>query len=187
MYFRNFSTLTIIFKLYLNNNKKRFNQCTKPPSCFSSGAFRSVKHSKCCSPLQEKLARIRVVWLTPEIYSVILSLYNLPSNDGCDELILICQCHCLQPSLPIKHEAFSQCFFNVGPTSKTMDQHWNNIWVDASPRLQGQVSVSAETWQQWRHSIHRNLCRAACRSVCRPLGNIMADCYRFDVLVAIHD
>ena len=29
--------------------------------------------------------------------------------------------------LPRKHEAFPQCWFDVGPTSQTSDQHQNNI------------------------------------------------------------
>ena len=31
---------------------------------------------------------------------------------------------------PCKHEAFTQCYFNVGPESKTMGQHWNSTgWM----------------------------------------------------------
>ena len=32
--------------------------------------------------------------------------------------------------LPSKHEAFTQCSFNVGPPSPTLAQHWNSIgWM----------------------------------------------------------
>ena len=44
-----------------------------------------------------------------------------------------------QPALPSKTVTLNQCCFNVGPTSKTVGQHWKNIgsisrvcWVSSS-------------------------------------------------------
>ena len=43
--------------------------------------------------------------------------------------------------IPSKHEAFTQCCFNVGPASKTVGQHWNSIgWM---PRVCWVAHVSS--------------------------------------------
>ena len=47
---------------------------------------------------------------------------------------------------PGKLGAFTQWCFNVGPSSLTLAQHWNNIWM-----LQTSKHVSSISWNQYIH------------------------------------
>ena len=94
-------------------------------------ALNQLTNMKPCCCWADLLVGCTICWASPAQYvgdkcsDIPWSRNNLVNNDV--------RAACFVWSWPSKHEPFIQCCFNVGPASKTADQHWNCIgWM---PRL----------------------------------------------------
>ena len=143
----NFSFLckAMIYVTYTCKNKSKmniwtFSRCIRHSAvffctCFKRAVLIDAKPVNCRKRYGEEIFR-----------------YHQARCDLCSWVII----KLMLASLPGKHGAFIWCCFNVGPASKTVDQHWNSIgwmpsarWV-ASKHTKNNISTtSAQRLRRW--------------------------------------
>ena len=89
--------------------------------------------AQCYSTIERALIHYPIVYFdtSHQTQDICISFVQCWTNveDAGPTLYKCLQMFCVRCD-PSKHETFAQCCFNVGPATKTMDQHWNNIrWM----------------------------------------------------------